>query len=107
MSFFYRSVSFKSCKKFPPSGCVEVTVIPRKKISIKGKKNKNELTFNGFVVGQKNSFSQFMHGCKEVISMLLYPERTYSVIGLPIDEIFDYYITPEDIWKTDEQMVKI
>lgn len=95
------SEPYSDCEKLPPTGCVEITIIPGDKLSIKGKKNKSELVSDGFVGGQKTTYSQFIPGCKEVISLLLYPETAGVVLGIPAGELSDCYITPEDIWKKE------
>lgn len=89
-----------TCMNLPPSGFVEIAIIPQK-LTVKGKNNKDNLTSRGVISGQKTTFSRFIPGDMDVISLCLYPETAYSIIGIPVDELTDYYITPEDIWKTE------
>lgn len=87
--------------KLMPGGCVEIIINLGKKLSIKGKKNTDNLSSCGIVGGQKTTFSEYIPGSKGIISIVLLPEAAYSVIGIPISELVDCYVEPEDIWKPD------
>ena len=93
------------CDKLVPGGSIEIIINIGEKLTIKGKKNRENLTASGMVGGQKTTFSEFIPGSRGIISVILQPESAFSVLGIPVNEISDLYVEPVDIWKEDGEVL--
>lgn len=88
-------------EKLVPSGSAEIIINLDDKITIKGKKNSDQVSSNGIIGGQKSSFSEYVPNSKKLISVVFHPQAAHSVFGIPTNEFSDYYIDATNIWGDD------